>query len=48
MMKRMLVFYVCKTNYKKRFNTEGLKICTTTFVMYDVRMHKTVLAKKKL
>jgi hypothetical protein len=45
-MKSMLVFYMCKTNYKTLSNIEGLKICTTAFVMYDVIIYKTILGKK--
>jgi hypothetical protein len=44
-IKRVLVFYICKTNYKKLLNLQGLKICTATFVMYDVLIYKTVLEK---
>jgi hypothetical protein len=42
----MLVVYICKTNYEKLLNIESLKICATTFVMYEVLlMYKTILKK---
>jgi hypothetical protein len=42
-MKCTLVFYTCKTNYKKTLKHRRLKICTTTFLKYNALICETVL-----